>query len=158
MVYDDTVEIYTLWDRLKQRFSIVKPVPHSFKLNDTVQPVTNVDFALITTQLARVVTTITGNGYVCPMTVPDGKRWEVFISDINSYAANYDLTELLIRDADGYRCRYYIPAVVSGEITFCHPYPLLIKEGDELGVRVENHTANSTCYFTWHIKETNMEE
>lgn len=156
MPYDDTVEIYTLWNRLKQRFSIIAPQPKSFNLQNTVQPVTNVDFALITTVLYHDTPTLTFNGITSLLTVPDGKRWDLSISSLQVGTGTFDIDNFIIRS--GGSAISYEQFTAAQTHLFYHPHPLLLSEGDILGVNVTNFVSSGTLGYSYWVKETNLEE
>ena len=156
MLNEDTVEIYTLWDRLKKRFSIVKPQPKSFILKDTVQPITSVDFALVVAAEKVATIPITGNGQKFIFTVPDGKRWLVSLTYLAQILGTFDLTQFFVR-GDSYNTPYHEGVSLTG-VPFYHPHPLLLTEGNKLGVTVANYVAAGDVYSAYWVKETNLEE
>jgi len=151
----DVVEIYTLWNRLKKRFSLVKSQPHSFTLRDTVQPITNVDFVL-----ARLVTSNTGKGYSeygCEyvVTVPTGKRWILHVMAVDlSDGANCDQ---FIIEAGGVGLPIHEFAAANKELLYL-PHPLPLYEGNRIGVRIALPDAPGIISMDLIYEEVELEE
>jgi len=156
MQNEDVVEIYTLWNRLKKRFSLIRSQPKSFILGDTVIPVTNVDFALIIAKETGGMKNITAGGDIMLITVPTGKRWEISVTYMARGAGNFDLDQYLAKDS-GVSIPYHVFPTVTG-VCYYHPHPLLLTEGNEVGVRISNYVAPGAVQYKYWIKETNLEE
>jgi hypothetical protein len=153
---EDIVEIYTLWDRLKKRFSIVKPQPKSFSLNDTVQPVTSVDFPLTVTKLLTGMTSVSSNGYKAVHVVPAGKRWEVHAIDLWQTGGTFDCIAFYIT-GDSSAAHIHRFTAAAKETYHC-PYPVPLNEKWKIEVEVENYAASGSIYLFILYKETDMEE
>lgn len=156
MPYDDTVEIYTLWDRLKKRFSIIRPQPKSFTLEDTVQPVTNVDFPLTSTRMLTLSTTVSSNGYKTLGTVPTGKRWDVYSFDIWKVSGTYDPIGIYLKD--GSKAAHVHKFTTAPKYCWYAPYPVPMNETWNIQIEVENYAASGSLYLMILYKETDMEE
>ena len=156
MIDDDVVEIYTLWDRLKQRFSIVRPQPKSFVLKDTVQPVTSVDFPLTVTKMLTGITMPSSNGYKTVHTVPAGKRWDLHAIDLWQTSGTFDCIAFYLED--GSKAAHIHRFAAAMKYTYHCPYPVPMNEGWNLQVEVENYAVSGSVYLFILYKETNMEE
>ena len=153
---DDTVEIYTLWNRLKQRFSITRSQPKSFILGDTVIPVTNVDNPLDITKMLTLTTTVSSNGYKTLGTVPTGKRWDVYSFDIWKVSGTYDVVGIYLKD--GSKAAHVHKFVAAAKYCWYAPTPVPMNETWNIQLEVENYAASGSLYLMILYKERDMEE
>lgn len=156
MTNEDVVEIYTLWDRLKQRFSLVRSQPKSFILGDTVIPITSVDFPLSVTKMLTGSTTVYSNGYKAVHIVPAGKRWDLHAIDLWQTSGTFDCISFYITGGSK-ACHLYRFAAATKEAYHC-PFPVPLNEGWKIEVEVENYAVTGSIYLFILYKETNMEE
>lgn len=156
MVYDDTIEIHTLWNRLKNRFSIIRPQPASFILKRTLQPVTSVDAPLDVAKMLTMTTTVSSNGYKTIHTVPDGKRWDVYSFDIWKVSGTYDVVGIYLKD--GSKAAHVHKFVAVPKYCWYAPYPVPMNETWNIQLEVENYAASGSLYLMILYKETDMEE
>jgi len=153
---EDVVEIYTLWDRLKQRFSIIRPQPKSFILGDTVIPVTSVDFPLTVTKMLTGMTLVSSNGYKTVHIVPAGKRWDLHAIDLWQTSGTFDCIAFYL--VDGSKAAHIHRFTAATKYTYHCPHPVPLNETWQLQVEVENYAASGNVYLFLLYKETNMVE
>ncbi len=156
----DTIEIYTLWERVKKRFSIVRSQPKSFNLLDTVQPITSMDFITTSFHMERLVETTAGVQFLYFVAVPTGKRWLIHSMGFSRQNGTATFNHIFVRpDASASPIVLEHYDVSQTRVHWYLPHALPLYAGNELGIKIDTVPGAESVYWLYLVySEMEIEE
>lgn len=141
-------------ERLRDRFDLEDLTPEAFALIEKLFLFTDVDALLKETKGVSGAVTTTGDGNHYIHTVPDGKRWtwHAYNAYVNT-SANADIDRIIVYDLDAGVAVPFIEFTDADYYRELLAHPLVLEEGHQIGVRVQNRTGATDVTMDIWIEE-----